>query len=68
MMIFLKLVKFSFLLISLIAFLILLPAFLFDSLTRWQIIVLALSCFVFFLPTVWRSLPQLLSIKLLLEL
>jgi protein-S-isoprenylcysteine O-methyltransferase Ste14 len=56
MSIFLKLIKFSLLLVSLITFLILLPAFLFDILVGWQIIVLALSYFVFFLPTVWRSL------------
>ncbi|MCU0536321.1 MAG: isoprenylcysteine carboxylmethyltransferase family protein [Hydrococcus sp. Prado102] len=48
--------KFSLLLVSLITFLILLPAFLFNVLANWQIIVLALSYFVFFLPTVWRSL------------
>lgn len=56
MNIFLKFLKFSLLLVSLITFLIFLPAFLFDALTRWQIIVLAVTYLVFFLPTVWRSL------------
>ena len=43
-------------LVSLISILIVVPAFLFGILLQWQVIVLALSYFCFFLATIWRTI------------
>jgi hypothetical protein len=52
---FLKFIKISLLLVGLLAILIILPASLFGVLAQWQVIILAISYFCFFLPTVWRT-------------
>ena len=42
-------------LIGLISLLILLPAYLSNTISNWQIIFLAISYFIFFMATVWRT-------------
>ena len=56
MSIFLEATKYSLILVSLIAILIILPAFLFGVLMQWQVTFLSLSYLCFFLATVWRTL------------
>ena len=56
MNIFRKLTGLTLALVSLITLLMVLPALLFGVFLKWQVIVLALSYFCFFLATVWRTI------------
>ncbi len=55
MKIFMRFIAISLSLIGLISLLILLPAYLSNTISNWQIIFLAISYFIFFMATVWRT-------------